>query len=107
MMVQWQHTRIQPEVGGGSNPGPYVGKLEVVYRWLAVYSAEPWPTAYTGFLCPQNYLSWYDLYSVESDIPPPPPKNTVVLITVASVFIISLVQKFHPYTQKSASLVIV
>ena len=29
---------------GGSNPGPYVGKFEVAYRWSAVYSTEPWPT---------------------------------------------------------------
>ena len=36
----------------------------------AVYSAEPWPTVCTGFLCPSNYPSWYELYSVESDIKP-------------------------------------
>ena len=24
-----------------SNPGPYVGKLVVAYRWTAVYSTEP------------------------------------------------------------------
>ena len=26
---------------GGSNPGPYVGKLVFTYRWLAVYITEP------------------------------------------------------------------
>ena len=26
---------------GGSNPGHYVGKLVVAYKWLAVYSTEP------------------------------------------------------------------
>ena len=26
---------------GGSNPGPYVGKLVVTYQWLAVNNAEP------------------------------------------------------------------
>ena len=26
---------------GGSNLGPYVGKLVVAYRWSAVYSTEP------------------------------------------------------------------
>ena len=39
----------------GSNPGPYVGKLVVTYQWSTVYSAEPLPTVWTGFLCPQNY----------------------------------------------------
>ena len=29
------------------------------------------PIVCTGFLCPQNYPSWYDLYSVESDVKPP------------------------------------
>ena len=24
--------------------------------------------AVNGFLCPSNYPSWYDLYSVESDV---------------------------------------
>ena len=24
-----------------SNPGPYVGKLVVAYRWSAVYNTEP------------------------------------------------------------------
>ena len=28
------------------------------------------PTLCTGFLCPSNYPSWYDLYSVESDVKP-------------------------------------
>ena len=42
---------------GGSNPGPYVGKLVVAYRWSAVYSTEPRPTICTCFLCPQNYPS--------------------------------------------------
>ena len=51
-----------------SNPGPYVRKLVVAYRWLAVYSTEPWPTVCTGFLCPENYPSRYDLYSVENDV---------------------------------------
>ena len=31
---------------GGSNPGPYVGKLVVAYRWSAVYSTEPWHQLY-------------------------------------------------------------
>ena len=26
---------------GGSNPGPYVGKLVVAYQWSAVYSTQP------------------------------------------------------------------
>ena len=26
---------------GGSNPKPYVGKMVVSYKWLAVYSTEP------------------------------------------------------------------
>ena len=34
------HSPPTSEVGG-SNPGPYVGKLVVAYRWLAVYSTEP------------------------------------------------------------------
>ena len=42
-----------------------VGKLVVAYRWSAVYSTEPWPTVCIEFSCPQNYSSWYDLYSVE------------------------------------------
>ena len=46
----------------GSNPRPYVGKLVVAYRWSEVYSTEPWPIVCTGFLCPQNYLSWYDMH---------------------------------------------
>ena len=33
------HTHPRSEVGG-SNHGPYVGKLVVAYRWLAVYSTE-------------------------------------------------------------------
>ena len=45
---------------------PQVGKLVVACRWLAVYSTEPWQTLCTGFLCPSNYPSWYDLYNVES-----------------------------------------
>ena len=34
------HSPPTSEVGG-SNPGPYMGKLVVAYRWLAVYSTEP------------------------------------------------------------------
>ena len=49
---------------------PQVGKLVVACRWSAVYSTEPWCTVCTGFLCPSNYPSWYDLYSVESDVKP-------------------------------------
>ena len=49
---------------------PQVGKLVVACRWLAIYSTEPWQTVCTGFLYPSNYPSWYDLYSVESDIKP-------------------------------------
>ena len=49
---------------------PQVGKLVVACRWSAVYSTEPWRTVCTGFLCPSNYPSWYDLYSVESDVKP-------------------------------------
>ena len=46
-------TRLPPtsEVGG-SSPRPYVGKLVVAYRWLAVYSTEPRPAVYAGFPCP-------------------------------------------------------
>ena len=55
---------------GGSDPGPYVGKLVVAYWWLVVYSTEPWPTVCTGFLFPQNCPSWYDLYSVENNVKP-------------------------------------
>ena len=47
---------------------PLVGKLVVACRWSALYSTEPWRTVCTGFLCPSNYPSWYDLYSVESDL---------------------------------------
>ena len=49
---------------------PQVGKLVVACRWSAVYSTECWSTVCTGFLCPSNYPSWYDLYSVESDVKP-------------------------------------
>ena len=49
---------------------PQVGKLVVACRCSAVYSTEPWPTVCTGFLCPSNYPSWYDLYSVERDVNP-------------------------------------
>ena len=45
---------------------PQVEKLVVACRWSAVYSTEPWRTVCTGFLCPSNYPSWYDLYSVET-----------------------------------------
>ena len=34
------HSPANSEVGG-SNPGPYVGKLVVAYQWWAVYSSEP------------------------------------------------------------------
>ena len=34
----------------------------------SLYSTEPRPTVCTGFLCPQNYPLWYDLYSVDSDV---------------------------------------
>ena len=49
---------------------PQVGNLVVACRWLAVYRTEPWRTVCTGFLFPSNYPSWYDLYSVESDVKP-------------------------------------
>ena len=49
---------------------PQVGKLVVACHWSAVYSTEPWQTICTGFLCPSNYPSWYDLYSVKRDIKP-------------------------------------
>ena len=49
---------------------PQVGKLVVACRWSAVYSTEPCWTVCTGFLYPSNYPSWYDLYSVESDVKP-------------------------------------
>ena len=58
------------EVGVQFPAWPQVGKLVVACRWSAVYSTEPWRTVCTGFLCPSNYLSWYDLYSVESDVKP-------------------------------------
>ena len=34
------HSPPTSEVSG-SNPGPYVGKLVVAYRWSAVYTTEP------------------------------------------------------------------
>ena len=34
------HSPPTSEVGG-SNPGPYGGKMVVTCRWLAVYSTEP------------------------------------------------------------------
>ena len=34
------HSPPNSEVGG-SKPGPYVGKVVVVYRWSAVYSTGP------------------------------------------------------------------
>ena len=49
---------------------PQVGKLVVACRRSAVYSTEPWPTVCTGFFCLSNYPSWFDLYSVESDVKP-------------------------------------
>ena len=49
---------------------PQVGKLVVAWRWSSVYSTEPYQTVRAGFLCPSNYPSWYDLYSVESDVKP-------------------------------------
>ena len=58
------------EAGVQFQARPQVGKLVVACRWSAVYSTEPWPTVCTGFLCPSDYLSWYDLYSVESDVKP-------------------------------------
>ena len=58
------------EAGVWFTARPQVGKLVVACRWLVVYSTEPWPTVCTGFLCPQNYPSWYDLYSVESNVKP-------------------------------------
>ena len=33
---------------------PQVGKLVVACHWLAVYSAEPWPTVFTDFLYPNS-----------------------------------------------------
>ena len=58
------------EIGVRFPARPQVGKLVVACRWSAVYSIEPWRTVCTGFLCPSNYPSWYDLYSVESDVKP-------------------------------------
>ena len=54
----------------GSKPGPYVGKLVVAYdAWqFKVHNLDQLEC--TGFLCPQNYPSWYDLNSVESDVKP-------------------------------------
>ena len=49
---------------------PQVGKLVVACCWSAVYSTETWRTVCTGFLRPSNYPSWYDLYSVESNVKP-------------------------------------
>ena len=70
-MAEWQHSRLPLlRPGFGFPARPQVGKLVVACRWLAVYSIEPWPTVCTGFLCPSNYPSWYDLYSVESDVKP-------------------------------------
>ena len=70
---QWQsgHTLASHLWGRGQFPvRPQVGKLVVACRGSAVYSTEPWPAVCTGFLCPSNYLSWYDLYSVESNVKP-------------------------------------
>ena len=74
-------TRIHRDQGGAvvthlppasevsnSNPGPYVGKLGVAYQWSTIYSTEPLQTVCTGFLCPQNYSSGYDLYSVDGNV---------------------------------------
>ena len=33
----------------GSNPRPYVGKLEVAYQWLAVYSTKSWKLGTNGW----------------------------------------------------------
>ena len=52
-----------------SEAGVWVGKLVVSCHWSAVYSTQnPRETVCTGILCPSNYPSLYDLYSVESDI---------------------------------------
>ena len=37
---------------GSFNPKPDVENMVVSYRWLAIYSTEPWPTVCSGFLCP-------------------------------------------------------
>ena len=63
-------THLPPTSKVNLNPGPCVGKLVVAYRWWAAYSTQLWLTVYTGFLCPQNCLLWYDLYSVEDDVKP-------------------------------------
>ena len=67
-MPWWHSGNTLVSQVNGSNPKPYVGKMAVSYRRSAVYSTELWPTVSTGFLCPQNYPSCYDLYSVESNI---------------------------------------
>ena len=70
---RWQNVTLSPPTSEAGVPfpaQPQVGKLVVACRWSAVYSTEPWPTVCTGFLCPSNYPSWYDLYSVESDVKP-------------------------------------
>ena len=72
---------------------PQVGKLVVAYHWSAVYSTEPWCTVCTGFLCPSNYPSWYDLYTVESDVKPQ--------IKVLSEKIVFKLKKIYKRVQKS------
>ena len=66
------------EAGVRSPARPQVGKLVVAWSWSAVYSTEPQWTVCTGFLCPSNYPSWYDLYSVESDVTPQINKKTKI-----------------------------
>ena len=37
----WRSGKPPTSEVGGSNPGPYVGKLIIAYRWSAVYYTEP------------------------------------------------------------------
>ena len=52
------HSPPTSEVGG-SNPGPYVGKMVVAVADGQQFTVQNLdiPTVCTGFLCPQNYPS--------------------------------------------------
>ena len=61
------------EVGVRFPARPQVGKFKAgscLPLVGSLYSTEPWPTVCTGFLCPSNCPSWYDLCNVEKDVTP-------------------------------------
>ena len=90
---------VTSEIGVRFLAQPQVGKLVVACRWPPVYSTEPWPTVCAGFLCPSNYLSWYDLYSVESNVKPPNKINKSVIHTNhAIIFYFTLLQQLTQST---------